>query len=165
MSAFPSIIGNRCAKRLTYFLSRVCPVLSVLDGPFAHFPQWSLPSQWALGQCDGNRRKVLVMPQKNELPPVTPGVRTSEFILALVIVALCVAGVASAAKVPSGYSALLVALIGTAYPVLRNGLKQRHLELASELLSVALENQSRSRPIAEAVAQKRCSQSSGPVIN
>ena len=55
------------------------------------------------------------MPQQNELPPVTPGVRTSEFILALVIVALCVAGVASG-KVPSGYSALLVALIGDSIP-------------------------------------------------
>ena len=70
---------------------------------------------------------VLVMPQQNELPPVTPGVRTSEFILALFIVALCVAGVARG-KVPCSYSAFLVALIGVAYPVLRNGLKQRHLE-------------------------------------
>jgi hypothetical protein len=60
------------------------------------------------------------MPQQNELPPVTPGVRTSEFILVVVIVALCVAGVASG-KVPCSYSALLVALIGTAYLVCATG--------------------------------------------
>lgn len=78
--------------------------------------------------------------QPEPLPPLAPGIQTSEFILSIVIVALAVAGVVSG-KVPPGYSVLLTGLIGTAYPVLRNSLKQHRLNLAADLLDTALSNQ------------------------
>ncbi len=76
----------------------------------------------------------------SQLPPVKPGSQSSEFILALIVVILAAAGIVSG-KVPPEWGVPLSGILVIAHARLRTGLKERHLDLASDIIEKGLSAQ------------------------
>ncbi len=71
------------------------------------------------------------------LPALKDGARSSEFWLAVLVAALAAAGIVSG-KVPPEWGVSLSGILVIAHAKLRTGLKERHLDLAADLIDTAL---------------------------